>query len=88
MAISFILGGVIPLTPFFVLSPKIALGVSVGLAGLVLFVVGVFKGYLAGQFWGRSGLEFLAIALVASAIGYGIGFILERFVGTPLPAGL
>jgi len=88
MALSFILGGLIPLTPFFILPPKVALGFSVGLAGLVLFGVGVFKGYLAGQFWGRSGLEFLAIALAASAIGYGIGFVLEQMVGTHLPAGL
>lgn len=88
MALSFILGGAIPLLPFFVLPLNGALALSVALAGGVLFGVGVFKGRLAGQAWGRSGLEFLAIALVASAVGYGIGLVLERIVGAPLPAGL
>jgi VIT1/CCC1 family predicted Fe2+/Mn2+ transporter len=55
---------------------------------VVLFGVGIFKGQLAGQHRGRSGLEFLAIALAASAIGYGIGLILEQIAGTPLPAAL
>ncbi len=88
MALSFILGGLIPLTPFFVLSPQVALALSVTLAGVVLFGVGIFKGHLAGQHLGRSGLEFLAIALAASGIGYGIGLILEQIAGTPLPTGL
>ncbi len=88
MALSFIFGGLIPLIPFFALPPHIALLISVGLAGLVLFGVGVFKGHLAGQFWGRSGLEFLFIALAAAGIGYGIGFLLEQIVGTSLPTGV
>ena len=88
MALSFILGGILPMIPFFLLSPWNALLVSVSLAGTVLFGVGVFKGRLAGQPWGRSGLEFLAIALAASAAGYGIGFILERVAGASFPSGL
>lgn len=86
MALSFILGGVIPLTPFFVLPQQAALLLSVALAGACLFGVGVFKGRLAGQPWGRAGLEFLAIALAASGIGYGIGYLLEQIAGTPLSA--
>jgi vacuolar iron transporter family protein len=83
MAFSFILGGLIPLTPFFVLSLQAALAISVTLTGISLFGVGGFKGRLAGQAWGRSGLEFLSIALAASAIGYGIGLILEWISGIP-----
>jgi len=83
MALSFVIGGLIPLTPFFLLPLHIALAFSVALAGVSLFGVGVFKGQLAGQPWGRSGLEFLSIALAASAIGYGIGFVLQWIAGIP-----
>ena len=83
MALSFVLGGLIPLTPFFVLPLHLALALAVALAGASLFGVGVFKGQLAGQPWGRSGLEFLSVALAASAIGYGIGFVLEWIAGVP-----
>jgi len=47
----------------------------------------MFKGKLSGQSLGRSGLEFLSIALIATGLGYAVGFLLERFTGTPLPVG-
>jgi len=87
MALSFIIGGALPVTPFVVLPPEAALIVAAVLAGAALFAVGMFKGRLAGQPLGRSGLEFLVIALVATGIGYGIGFALEKIAGVSLPAG-
>jgi len=87
MALSFILGGVLPLAPFAFMDLNWALIVAVLMTGAALFAVGMFKGRLAGQSLGRSGLEFFAIALVATGLGYGVGFLLERFAGTPLPAG-
>jgi hypothetical protein len=45
----------------------------------------MFKGRLAGQSLGRSGLEFLVIALIATGIGYGIGSLLEHLAGVSLP---
>jgi VIT1/CCC1 family predicted Fe2+/Mn2+ transporter len=59
--------------------------IAVLLTGSVLFGVGMFKGKLAGQSLGRSGLEFLAIALIATGLGYGVGLVLEHFAGTSLP---
>ncbi|MHB8622241.1 MAG: VIT1/CCC1 transporter family protein [Sulfuricaulis sp.] len=87
MALSFILGGVIPLIPFIFLPLRSGLMAAVLLTGVVLFGVGMFKGRLAGQSLGRSGLEFLAIALLASGLGYSAGLVLEHFAGTPLPVG-
>ncbi|MHB8742870.1 MAG: VIT1/CCC1 transporter family protein [Sulfuricaulis sp.] len=87
MALSFILGGVIPLVPFIFLPLRSGLMAAVLLTGAVLFGVGMFKGRLAGQSLGRSGLEFLAIALLASGLGYSAGLVLEHFAGTPLPVG-
>jgi VIT1/CCC1 family predicted Fe2+/Mn2+ transporter len=87
MALSFVVGGVIPLAPFLLLPLNLALAVGVTLTGAALFAVGTFKGRLAGQSLLRSGFEFLVIALVATGIGYAIGNILERFAGVPLPSG-
>lgn len=87
MALSFIVGGAVPVLPFLVLPLDLALLVAVLGACTVLFAVGMFKGRLAGQPLGRSGLEFLVIALVATGIGYGIGLGLERIAGVSLPGG-
>jgi len=86
MALSFVVGGVIPVLPFVFLPLHVALIVASVAACWTLFVVGMFKGRLAGQPLGRSGLEFLTIALIATGIGYGIGYVLEKFAGVSLPA--
>jgi VIT1/CCC1 family predicted Fe2+/Mn2+ transporter len=87
MALSFIVGGVIPLAPFIALPLDVALLLGAALTAAVLFGVGVFKGRLAGQPPARAGLEFLAIALIATGIGYAIGHAIEAIAGVPLPAG-
>ena len=85
MALSFMLGGVLPLAPFAFLPLQWALMVAVALTGVALFGVGMFKGRLAGQPLGRSGFEFFVIALIATGLGYSVGFLLERLVGVTLP---
>jgi predicted membrane protein (TIGR00267 family) len=87
MALSFILGGVLPLAPFTFMPLHWALLWAVMITGAALFGVGMFKGRLAGQSMGRSGLEFFVIALIATGLGYAVGLLLERFAGAPLPAG-
>ncbi len=85
MALSFIVGGVIPMLPFIMAPLNIALVIAVASTAAALFGVGVFKGRLAGQSVMRSGMEFLVIALIATGIGYLIGVVLERMAGVPLP---
>ena len=80
MAFSFILGGVLPLAPFAFMPLQGALMAAVGLTGAALFGVGMFKGRLAGQSLGRSESVFV-IALMATGLGYAVGFLLERFAG-------
>lgn len=86
MALSFMIGGTIPMLSFIMAPLETALAIAVVLTGAALFGVGMFKGRLAGQSVMRSGVEFLAIALIATGIGYGIGFLLERMAGVSLPA--
>lgn len=79
MAISFILGAFIPLVPYLFSAHKKMIYVSVACSAIALFGVGVFKGILAKKSWLLSGLEFFAIAVGASGVGYGIG----AFLGAP-----
>ena len=88
MGVSFMIGAAIPLVPYLVFSGMNALYVSIGLAALTLFSVGVFKGYLAARplFW--SGAQFFLIAVCASLLGYLIGLIVQHFFpGIMIPAG-
>jgi vacuolar iron transporter family protein len=86
MALSFIVGGVIPLSPFLGLPLNVALMVGAALTGAARFCVGLLKGRLAGQPLMRSGLEFFVIALIATGMGYAIGVVIEQVAGVPLPA--
>jgi VIT1/CCC1 family predicted Fe2+/Mn2+ transporter len=88
MGLSFILGGAIPLLPYLLFSGLPALYVSIALAGITLFSVGVFKGRLAARPLFASGAQFFLIAVGASLFGYAIGLIVQRlFPGITIPAG-
>lgn len=79
MAVSFIVGGIIPLVPFFFLEGMVSLYFSAGLAAITLFGVGVFKGYLSNKSLFISGLEFFFIAIGATLLGYLIGLTVQYF---------
>jgi VIT1/CCC1 family predicted Fe2+/Mn2+ transporter len=79
MGLSFIVGAIIPILPYMVLSGLAALYASTLLAGATLFGVGAFKGVLAGQTPMISGGQFFLIAVSAAALGYVIGMIVQHF---------
>ena len=85
MAFSFFLGALIPLFPYFFGHGNLALILSVSFSAITLFGVGVMKGYLAKKSLLLSGLEFFAIALGASVVGYLIGAAIEHFYQVKLP---
>ena len=88
MGVSFIVGALIPLLPYLFLSGLRALSLSVALAGVTLFTVGVFKGYLAAKSLLLSGVEFFLIAVGAALLGYLIGFVIQYlFPGVVIPVG-
>ncbi len=88
MGVSFVIGAVIPLVPYLLLSGAKALDLSVVLAGVTLFSVGVFKGYLTAKSLFSSGVQFFAIAVGAALLGYLIGLGVQQFFpGINLPAG-
>ena len=88
MGLSFAAGALIPLLPYLLLAGMKALYLSIALAALTLFSVGVFKGYLAAQPLFSSGLEFFFIAVGAALFGYLIGIVVQYFFpGIAVPMG-
>ena len=88
MGLSFVLGAVIPIVPYTIVSGLSAFYLSALLGALTLFGVGAFKGYLAGKSLMLSGLEFCLVAVGAAGSGYLIGLIVQYFFpGVTVPAG-
>ena len=73
ITIATLVGHLIPLIPFIVLSRTPALILAIVLSGLVLFGVGVYSAVTLIGDWRRSGLRMVAIGLGAAAIGFFIG---------------
>jgi VIT1/CCC1 family predicted Fe2+/Mn2+ transporter len=78
---AFALLGVVPLlTPVAAwLWPALrpwSFGLSCGLTGVALFVLGALKSGITLRSWWRSGLEMLAVGGIAAAAAYGVGRLL------------
>jgi len=88
MGLSFVVGALIPLLPYLILAGMNALYLSIALAAITLFSVGVFKGFLAAKSPFLSGLEFFLIAVGAAILGYLIGLAVQYFFpGIAVPPG-
>jgi vacuolar iron transporter family protein len=88
MGLSFVVGALIPILPYLLLTGLSALYLSVAMSALTLFAVGAFKGKLAGQSKFRSGAQFFLIAVSAGLLGYLIGLMVQYFFpGIEIPAG-
>lgn len=74
MGFSYILGGAVPLIPFFFLSVRAGVTVSVLLSVVSLFGVGAAKTKFTKRSWLRSGAEMMMISLSAAVLGYFIGW--------------
>lgn len=76
MGVSFALGALIVLAPYFMLTGYGALGTAIGLTAIALFGIGIAKAILADTRLLVSGLEFLLVAAAAAAVGYVLGLLL------------
>ena len=73
IALSYIVGGMIPLSPYMLVRvPQTALAISTGVTLLALFTFGFLKGRFTGTGAIRSGLQTLAIGGLAAAVAYGV----------------
>ena len=76
VGISAIIGSLIPVVPFLLLSVKDAILASIIFSTIILFLVGAYKGYTTTGKVLKSGIELAAIGMLAALIGYGIGAVL------------
>lgn len=80
MMLAYIVGGLIPVTAYFVLPLKIAIVVSVIITLLSLFLLGVYTTKFSKRNWFKAGLEMFALAGLAALVGYTVGQLVERFL--------
>lgn len=73
VGISAIIGSIIPLIPFFFFNLNFSIPLSILLAGLTLFIVGVYKAKVTVGSQVRSGIELTIIGIVSAMVGYLIG---------------
>jgi len=75
MGISYILGGFISVSPFFLFHPAQAIIPSIAISVITLYTIGYLKGRIAGINRIKSGLEMSLVSLSAAGLGYLVGKI-------------
>ena len=70
MGVSYFVGGLVPLMPYFYLTIPQALLVSIPSTALVLFLVGVWASQYTKRSAIRSGFEMVIVSLSAALVGY------------------
>ncbi|MBS3169588.1 VIT1/CCC1 transporter family protein [Candidatus Woesearchaeota archaeon] len=78
VGISALIGSTIPLLPFFFVSVKMGVVISLISSTLALFVTGAVKAKFTIGSWLKNGLEMALIGIITALLGYGIGLILGR----------
>lgn len=75
--LSYILGAICPITPYFLFEGFNAFIASVVFSMIFLFCVGSLKSYWARIWWAWSGLEVMAFGLMAVVVTYSIGKLIS-----------
>lgn len=83
MFFSYFFAGFIPLFPYMILETKIALPVSISLAIITLFVLGIIAGKVSHKSYIKSAMRMMIVGGVAIGLGVLVGSIINQasFVG-------
>ncbi len=73
MWISYLVGGLIPLIPYFVLPIILAIPVSIGVTLIGLFSLGASTTRFSRRAWWKVGLEMLILGAIAASVGHFVG---------------
>ncbi len=79
MFASYVIGGLIPLLPYFFLPVSKAIFVSIPVTMVGLFALGVFTSKYSKRTWWKAGLEMFGLAMGAAIIGYVVGQLVDGF---------
>jgi predicted membrane protein (TIGR00267 family) len=85
MGVSFVIGSLPPLLPYFFLPASTALPLTIVLSLLALFGIGIGKTRVTKGRWLRSGLEVVILGVIAALIGYGLGELAAYLLNSPIP---
>ena len=80
---AFLLGGILPILPYFVvkagfISSSTAIGIAIGLSVTSSFIVGAVKARMAKKNWVKGGIEMAGLGTGIALVGYGIGAELNK----------
>lgn len=70
---AFLLGGILPIIPFFFVGGFTALLIAIGVSITSSFIVGAIKSKMARKNWVKGGIEMAGLGTGIALIGYGIG---------------
>jgi len=79
MLLSYVVGGTIPLLPYFFLPISTAILFSIALASLGLFILGSITTKFTKRHWLKAGVEMVLMAGLAALVGYFVGLLANYF---------
>lgn len=92
---SFLLGGILPIIPYFAVKAGLMSSITAIIMAIVIsvassFIVGALKGRMAQKSWIRGGIEMAGLGTGIALVGYGIGSELANagIVNVPTAAGV
>jgi len=80
MFFSYIIGGSVPILPYFFFPISSALILSIGITLLGLFIFGSITTKFTKRRWWKAGLEMFFLAGIAALVGYVIGVVANSFI--------
>jgi len=81
VTVATLIGHLIPLVPFMLVTGMPAIVVAIALSAVTLFAVGAYSAKTLIGDWRKSGLQMLTIGLGAAAVGFLIGRLLHSTAG-------
>lgn len=78
---SYIIGGIIPLSPYFFASIQVSMPVSIGVTLVGLFVLGAYIAWYARAGWFRGGVRIFLLGAAALLAGYLVGELTPVWIG-------
>lgn len=78
VGLSALVGSTIPLLPFFFVSVKAGILVSLIISTFALFFTGVLKAKFTIGNWLKNGIEMALIGMITALAGYGVGVVLGK----------